>query len=88
MAHMKMDEYRETRKIEMRSRLSGQIRAQQRKNKMDVADLARATGMAENTIYRIKRGDVGATVDSIAAIADAFGIPPAVLLMPVEVDNG
>ncbi len=72
------------RKQEIRNRLSRQIDHWQVKTKMDVAALAQATDMAENTIYRIKRGDVGASIDSLVLLADAFGIPPAVLLMPIE----
>ncbi len=75
---------KEERKMAIRSRLSAQIKTWQTKTSMDVTSLAQATGMAENTIYRIKRCDVGASVDTITLLADAFNIPPAMLLMPIE----
>lgn len=75
---------KDKRKTDMRNRVAAQIETQLQKRNMDVPALAKAAGIAENSIYRIKRGDTGATVDSITAIADAFGIPPSVLLMPVE----
>lgn len=42
--------------------------------------LASATGLGQSTIGRVLRGEVAATLDSIEAIAKAFGISPAELL--------
>lgn len=78
------EEDREARKEEMRARLSAQIKFWQLRYNMDVPKLAKKTGMAENSIYRIKRGEAGTTVDTIALLADAFRIPPCMLLMPLE----
>ena len=55
---------------------------------MDVNTLAEKTGLAPKTIYRLRSLQNAASTDSIADIADAFGIQPAVLLMPVTQDNG
>jgi len=74
----------EARKLEMRARLSANIRLWQQRCNMDIAALAKAANMAENTLYRLKRGDNAMTLDSLVAIADAFKIPPCMLLMPIE----
>lgn len=74
----------EERKMEMRSRVSGQMKYWMRIYKMDVAELAEKTGMAENSIYRLRRCESGATVDTLILLADAFDIPAFMFLMPVE----
>ena len=76
---------RETERREaIRTILSANMRIQMRKTGRDVARLSKDTGLAENSIYRLLRGDAGATVDSIAVMAEVFEIAPAVLLMPVQ----
>ena len=72
------------RKEAMRSRLSANIRIWMRKTERDVAKLSADSGISGNAIYMIMRCERGASVDTITQFADAFDIPPAVLLMPVE----
>lgn len=54
------------------------------RNGMDKFDLAKKAGMHHDTVYRILRGDRGANIDSLAAMAYAFDIPLLQLLTPVE----
>jgi transcriptional regulator with XRE-family HTH domain len=44
------------------------------------ADLAKATGLARSTISKIESGGT-ITVSTLSAIADAFGIPPYLLML-------
>jgi len=69
-----------------RTRLSAQIRIWQGKTGLDNAALAEKAGVNVDSIYRIKRGEVGAGIDMIESIADAFGFDLLVLLMPVDTD--
>ena len=71
-----------------RAILSANIRFWMQKLGMDVKDVVEKSGMKRTAIYRIKGGDLGATTDSIAKLANAFGIQPFMLLVPVMVDNG
>jgi transcriptional regulator with XRE-family HTH domain len=50
--------------------------------------LAHQAGLSQSSVARILSADSSATVDSIANLARAFGIPPASLLMgdPVEIE--
>ena len=79
-----IDPRREKRKAAMRNRLARQIEFWQLRCKMDVARLAKTTGLAEISIYRLKRCERGASIDTITILADAFQIPPGMLLMPLE----
>ena len=74
--------------IDVRAILSANIRFWMQKLDMDVKDVVEKSGMKRTAIYRIKAGDLGATTDSIAKLANAFGIQPFMLLVPVMVDNG
>ena len=71
-----------------RAILSANIRFWMKKLGMNVKDLIEKSGMKKTAIYRIKAGDLGTTTDSIAKLADAFGIQPFMLLVPVAIDNG
>ncbi len=73
---------------DVRARLSWNIGFWMEKLGMNVKDLIEKSGMKKTAIYRIKAGDLGATTDSIAKLADAFGIDPQLMLAPVPVDNG
>jgi transcriptional regulator with XRE-family HTH domain len=48
--------------------------------------LAHRSGMSQSSVARILSADSSATVDSIANLARAFGIPPASLLLSNKVD--
>ena len=50
--------------------------------------LASRSGVAQSTVSRILSADTSTTIDSIADLAHAFGVPPASLLLsdPVEVE--
>lgn len=74
-------------KMDLRNRLSAQMKFWMLRFNMDVKELARLTGLAENSIYRLRRAEAGATTNSIAVIADAFQVPAQVLLMPLPPDN-
>lgn len=71
-----------------RAILSANIRFWMKNLNMDVKELVEKSGMKKTAIYRIKAGDLGATADSIAKLANAFGIQPFMLLVPVMIDNG
>lgn len=73
---------------DVRAILSANIRFWTKKLDMDVKDLVEKSGMKKTAIYRIKAGDLGATTDSIAKLASAFGIQPFMMLVPVAIDNG
>lgn len=73
---------------DVRPILSANIKFWMNKLDMDMNDLIRESGMKKTAIYRIKACDLGATTASIAKLADAFGIQPFMLLVPVAVDNG
>ncbi len=81
-------EARERRKEVIRSRVSAQIRAGMQNTDRDVATLAKDSGVSASVIYGYLRCENAATVETIALIADALKVPPAVLLMPLEIDNG
>lgn len=72
----------------LRTILSARIRIWQKRLDMDIPTLIEKSGMKQTAIYRLKRGDVGATVDSIEKLAKAFDIDPFMLLVPIPVDNG
>lgn len=44
--------------------------------------LAKRAGIGQATVDRILRADAGVSIDSIAAIAKAFGVSPWLLLHP------
>ncbi|MFY7867203.1 helix-turn-helix domain-containing protein [Roseateles sp.] len=48
--------------------------------------LAHRSGLSQSSVARILSADSSATVDSIANLARAFGIPPAFLLLSNKVD--
>ncbi len=84
----KQEQKREARAKVIRARLSAQIKFYQLLFNIDVPTLAKKTDLTENTIYRLKRAEGDAKVSSVVFIADVFGVPPGVLLMPLEIDNG
>jgi len=47
---------------------------------VSVLELARRSGVARNTITALERGDGNPTLDTLYALADALGVPLAVLL--------
>lgn len=68
----------------LRARVGAQIRKWMLRAKMDVAGLAKASGVSADTIYNLLGAKRGANLDSLALLSAALEIPPAVLLMPVE----
>lgn len=68
----------------IREILSAQLRKRMAISKKDVKTLARDSEVSAAAIYRILDCSRGASVDTIAALADALDVPPAVLLMPLE----
>ncbi|MGP9820028.1 helix-turn-helix domain-containing protein [Salinarimonas sp. NSM] len=45
-------------------------------------DLAERSGLADNTIARVERGEMGLSFENIEALARAFGIEPIALFAP------
>lgn len=74
--------------INVRAILSANIKFWMLKLNMDVQELVKRSGIKQSAIYRIKAGDLGATTNSIAKLAHAFGIQPFMMLVPVAIDNG
>lgn len=71
-----------------RQLLSANIRFWMLKQNMSIKTLVEKSGIKQSAIYRIKAGDLGATTNSIAKLAHAFGIQPFMMLVPVAIDNG
>lgn len=84
----KTEEEVEAIKRQARNNLGAQIRIWQERFRLDNQAVATRSGVSLDTIYRIKRGDRGASIDVVARLAAGFGIQTAELLMPPEVDNG
>lgn len=78
----------ERAKQRLRMNISAQVRDRMDLMSMDVKDLKKASGISDDTIYKIRAGDRGVNMDNVALLAYALCVPPAVLLMPLEVDNG
>ena len=68
----------------LRSTLAAQVRTWMEDRGVDVKSLAKMSTVSDDTIYKLRSGDRDVATDKIAKIAHALGIPPAVLLMPVE----
>lgn len=77
----------EEKRMSARIMLATQMRFWMERFNMDVKALASKTKLSTKTIYRIKHLESGASTDSIADLAGAFGIQPGVLLMPVPRDK-
>jgi transcriptional regulator with XRE-family HTH domain len=82
------EEKQDAVKMKARSMVSAQLRLWMGDRKMDRFVLAQKSGVHSDSIYKILRGNRGANVDSLALLADGLGIQLAVLLMPLEPDNG
>lgn len=78
----------ETAKTEARRMISAQLRVWMADRNMDRFALSAKSGVHSDTIYKILRGNRGASADSLAVLAAALGIQIAVLLMPLEAANG
>lgn len=74
----------EARKTKLRSIVSAQIRYWMAQTNRDVPKLAKDADVSVDAIYKIMQCNRGASIDVIGRLAHALGIPPAVLLMPVE----
>ena len=78
----------ERAKDRLRTNISAQLRDRMKLMRMDVKDLKEASGVSDDTIYKIRAGDRGVNMDNVALLANALCVPAAVLLMPLPVDNG
>ncbi len=81
-------EQQEQVKAKARRMISAQLRVWMADRKMDRFALSEASGLSPDAIYKILRGDRGASADSLTLLAAGLGIQVAVLLMPIEADNG
>lgn len=71
----------------VRERLAKQIVTNLTRMGLSVPAFADKIDMPKQTIYRLIRCEKGASVDTVDRLAKGFGIPSAVLLMPLEEDN-
>lgn len=77
----------EMKRMETRIILATQVRFWMRRFNMDVKAVAKESGLSYQMVYKILSSENSASMDTVASLADAFKIQPAVLLMPIK-DNG
>jgi transcriptional regulator with XRE-family HTH domain len=69
--------------VVLRERLSACLRRLRQRNGWTQAKAAQAAGLDVRHYQKIEAGQVSATLDTLEALASAFGMEPAVLLRHV-----
>jgi transcriptional regulator with XRE-family HTH domain len=64
------------------SHLGGNVQRLRRRRAWTQEHLAELAGLDLSYTQRVERGEVNVTLGTLAAFADALGVPPATLLRP------